>query len=169
MGSCLSSQVLSVQGTQARLRGQYPTREALQVRGLQAQMKWTFFCSWPHAALFAESRCPPAVKVRASKEQKAESYLLACNVIPPAARARIRAYAGVQVRLQVVRPNKAVRDEQSIIAACNSLLTGIAEALTINERYIRVTHDMNEPPQRPGGIRVTVSDSIEVAKSLAPS
>jgi crossover junction endodeoxyribonuclease RusA len=130
-------------------------------------MHWQFYCSWPVGALNPNSRCHWAIKARARKEQRTESYLLACRHIPSEARHRLKDADRLTVKLQFVRPNRGPRDIDNMIASSKGLIDGIADATGINDSKFKLEFDMDEPPCRPGGVRVTVSESIEARTGVA--
>lgn len=122
-------------------------------------MHWQFYCSWPAGALTHSNE---GVRMRANREQRNEAYLLACRAIPTEAIKRLQNQSQVKLKLQLIRPNKGAWIESEIAERCESLIQGIANALCTNRFQTEFT--MEDPPVKPGGVRVTVTE-LEFSKS----
>jgi hypothetical protein len=113
---------------------------------------WQFYCSWPVGSLSPKSTQPEGIKLRAQRDQRVEALLLAQKHLPLE---QVKAKP-LKIHLQFIRPNKADRNLIDTLASCQCLLQGIAQATNANMEQLHVTADMDAPPVRPGGVRVTI-------------
>jgi hypothetical protein len=121
-------------------------------------MQWQFYCSWPDGSLNPNSRIHWSVKGRARKEQREEACILARQSVPPASRQKLKELGALRLRLQFVRPNRRWVDIDNLIAASKGLIDGVADAVGLDDRYFKMEFEIDDPPMKPGGVRVTVSE-----------
>ena len=118
-------------------------------------MQWQIYCSWPVSAVNPSSQCPLRMRQRAQLEQRQESHLLTARAIPMIGRQQLKT-GKVRLLMQLVQPNVRYRDEAEMLQSCQAVITGIADAIGIDEGQCEVQYDLTPEPVKPGGIRVTI-------------
>ena len=107
---------------------------------------------WPTKMLSPNARAHWAAKSKASK-----SYRTECAWITKAAGLRIDWCGIVHVWITFYPPDRRHRDDDNLIAAFKSGRDGIADALSINDKRMRIHPWLSDEVVRGGAVKVRLS------------